>query len=355
MSQIKYKRIILKVSGEALAGEKGTGINPEVIKHLAEEIKSVHDMGVEIGIVCGGGNMWRGETGANLGMERAQADYMGMLATIMNGLALQDGLENLGVPTRVQTSIEMRQIAEPYIRRKAMRHLEKGRVVIFGGGTGNPYFSTDTTAALRAAEIDADVILMAKNGVDGVYSADPKVDEKAKDNMKKSIAVFQKELGGIRAGVANASLLEGIKVDYYGVPTPLTQMSSVSIPEARVLMVTPYDKSSLDDIEHAILASDLGITPANDGTVIRIVIPQLTGERRQEIAKQVGKLAEKGKIAVRNVRRDAMDTLKRQEKNGDITEDEQRSLEKQVQKVTDDATKEIDKLADQKSQEITQG
>lgn len=132
-------------------------------------------------------------------------------------------------------------------------------------------------------------------------------------------------------------------------------MSSVSIPEARVLMVTPYDKSSLDDIEHAILASDLGITPANDGTVIRIVIPQLTGERRQEIAKQVGKLAEKGKIAVRNVRRDAMDTLKRQEKNGDITEDEQRNLEKQVQKVTDDATKEIDKLADQKSQEITQG
>lgn len=179
--------------------------------------------------------------------------------------------------------------------------------------------------------------------------------EKAKDNMKKSIAVFQKELGGIRAGVANASLLGGIKVDYYGVPTPLTQMSSVSIPEARVLMVTPYDKSSLDDIEHAILASDLGITPANDGTVIRIVIPQLTGERRQEIAKQVGKLAEKGKIAVRNVRRDAMDTLKRQEKNGDITEDEQRNLEKQVQKVTDDATKEIDKLADQKSQEITQG
>ena len=178
MSQVKYKRIILKVSGEALAGEKGTGINPEVIKHLAEEIKSVHDMGVEIGIVCGGGNMWRGETGANLGMERAQADYMGMLATIMNGLALQDGLENLGVPTRVQTSIEMRQIAEPYIRRKAVRHLEKGRVVIFGGGTGNPYFSTDTTAALRAAEINADIIFKATN-VDGVYTSDPKKDKNA--------------------------------------------------------------------------------------------------------------------------------------------------------------------------------
>lgn len=175
MSQLKYKRVILKVSGEALAGSEGRGINPEVIAHLAMEVKKIHDMGVQIGIVCGGGNMWRGETGANLGMERAQADYMGILATIMNGLALQDALENLGVPTRVQTSIEMWQIAEPYIRRKAIRHLEKGRVVIFGGGTGNPYFSTDTTAALRAAEINADVILMAKNGVDGVYSADPKI------------------------------------------------------------------------------------------------------------------------------------------------------------------------------------
>lgn len=179
MSQLKYKRVILKVSGEALAGSEGRGINPEVIAHLAMEVKKIHDMGVQIGIVCGGGNMWRGETGANLGMERAQADYMGMLATIMNGLALQDALENLGVPTRVQTSIEMRQIAEPYIRRKAIRHLEKGRVVIFGGGTGNPYFSTDTTAALRAAEINADVILMAKNGVDGVYSADPKINPEA--------------------------------------------------------------------------------------------------------------------------------------------------------------------------------
>ncbi|KRL64018.1 UMP kinase [Lactobacillus psittaci] len=179
MSQVKYKRIILKVSGEALAGPKGNGIDPIVISHLAKEIKSVHDLGVEIGVVCGGGNMWRGETGEKLGMERAQADYMGMLATIMNGLALQDGLEHVGVPTRMQTSIEMRQIAEPYIRRRAVRHLEKGRVVIFGGGTGNPYFSTDTTAALRAAEIDADVILMAKNGVDGVYTADPKVDPSA--------------------------------------------------------------------------------------------------------------------------------------------------------------------------------
>ena len=180
MSQVKYNRIILKISGEALAGEKGTGIDPTVIKKLAHEIKLVHDMGVQIGVVCGGGNMWRGETGAKLGMERAQADYMGMLATIMNGLALQDGLETAGVQTRLQTSISMRQVAEPYIRRVAISHMEKNRVVIFGGGTGNPYFSTDTTAALRAAEINADVILMAKNGVDGVYTADPNLDPSAK-------------------------------------------------------------------------------------------------------------------------------------------------------------------------------
>ena len=180
MSQVKYNRIILKISGEALAGEKGTGIDPTVIKKLAQEIKLVHEMGVQIGVVCGGGNMWRGETGAKLGMERAQADYMGMLATIMNGLALQDGLETAGVKTRLQTSISMRQVAEPYIRRVAISHMEKNRVVIFGGGTGNPYFSTDTTAALRAAEINADVILMAKNGVDGVYTADPNLDPSAK-------------------------------------------------------------------------------------------------------------------------------------------------------------------------------
>lgn len=176
---VKYKRIVIKLSGEALAGKEGHGINPPEIRKVAEELKDVYDLGVEIAIVVGGGNMWRGEAGAQMGMERAQADYIGMLGTIMNALALQDNLENVGVPTRVQTSIEMRQIAEPYIRRKATRHLEKHRVVIFAGGTGSPYFSTDTTAALRASEINADVILMAKNGVDGIYSADPKVDPQA--------------------------------------------------------------------------------------------------------------------------------------------------------------------------------
>src|SRR5699024_848075 len=158
----KYQRVVLKLSGEALAGEDGIGINPLTIKEIAKELKKVHELNIELAIVVGGGNIWRGQIGAQVGMERAQADYMGMLATVMNALALQDTLENEGVPTRVQTSIEMRQIAEPYIRRRAERHLEKNRVVIFACGTGNQYFSTDTTAALRAGGINGVVVLMAK-------------------------------------------------------------------------------------------------------------------------------------------------------------------------------------------------
>lgn len=221
MSQVKYKRIILKISGEALGGKDGSGINPGIIGHLAREIKAVHELGVQIGIVCGGGNMWRGQTGAKLGMERAQADYMGMLATIMNGLALQDGLEHVGVPTRLQTSIEMRQIAEPYIRRKAMRHLEKGRVVIFGGGTGNPYFSTDTTAALRAAEIGAEVILMAKNGVDGVYTADPKLDPHAKKYKELTqLDLIAKNLKLMDRTASSLSMDTNIPLIVFNVNTP---------------------------------------------------------------------------------------------------------------------------------------
>ncbi|REA98739.1 UMP kinase [Staphylococcus pseudintermedius] len=176
----KYKRVVLKLSGEALAGDKGFGINPMIIKSIAEQVAEVAKMDNQIAVIVGGGNIWRGKTGSDLGMDRGTADYMGMLATVMNALALQDSLEQLDCDTRVLTSIEMKQVAEPYIRRRAIRHLEKNRVVIFAAGIGNPYFSTDTTAALRAAEVEADVILMGKNNVDGVYSADPKVDPNAK-------------------------------------------------------------------------------------------------------------------------------------------------------------------------------
>ncbi|ENH98207.1 uridylate kinase [Gracilibacillus halophilus YIM-C55.5] len=179
MTTANYRRIVLKLSGEALSGEDGYGIEPSIIQSVARQVKDIAELGVEVAIVVGGGNIWRGKVGSEMGMDRANADYMGMLATVMNSLALQDSMENQGIPTRVQTSIEMRQVAEPYIRRKAIRHLEKKRVVIFAAGTGNPYFSTDTTAALRAAEVEADVILMAKNNVDGVYTSDPKVDKYA--------------------------------------------------------------------------------------------------------------------------------------------------------------------------------
>ena len=172
-----YKRVLLKISGEALAGSERFGINEEMTRKVAGEVKQIHDLGVEVAIVVGGGNFWRGRTSKD--MDRATADYMGMLATVMNSLALQDAFLALGVPAKVQTAIEMREIAEPYARRKALSHLESGDVVIFGAGTGNPFFSTDTTAALRAAEIDAEVILLAKN-IDGVYDSDPAVNPDAK-------------------------------------------------------------------------------------------------------------------------------------------------------------------------------
>lgn len=192
MKNIKYKRIMLKLSGEALAGKNGYGLDFEVVQRISKEIKELVEMGVEIGAVVGGGNIWRGRNGE--AMDRTTADYMGMLATCINALALQDSLEQLGVNTRVQTAIEMKEVAEPFIRRRAMRHLEKGRVVIFAAGTGNPYFSTDTTAALRAAEIEADIILLAKK-VDGVYDKDPhKYEEAQKFETLKYIDVLDKGL-----------------------------------------------------------------------------------------------------------------------------------------------------------------
>ncbi|RKQ84218.1 UMP kinase [Brockia lithotrophica] len=217
----KFRRVVLKLSGEALAGEKGFGIDPDVLTAVAEEIRSARDLGVEIAVVVGGGNFWRGLKGAARGIDRATSDYMGMLATVLNALALQDALERLGVPTRVQTSIEMREVAEPYIRRRAIRHLEKGRVVIFAAGTGNPYFSTDTTAALRAAEIEADVILMGKNRVDGVYSADPAVDPTAqKYDRLTYLDLLNKKLGVMDSTASSLSMDTKIPIIVFNLLTP---------------------------------------------------------------------------------------------------------------------------------------
>lgn len=198
MSEAKYRRVLLKISGEALAGEKSFGLDQDTVNEVAKRVKTITEMGVETAIVIGGGNFWRGRTGE--GMDRTTADHMGMLATVINSLAMQDALEQIGIPTRVQTAIEMRQIAEPYIRRRAVRHLEKGRVVIFASGTGNPFFSTDTTAALRAAEIEAEVILLAKK-VDGVYDSDP---EKNKD-AKRFTELTYKDIITLNLGVMDST------------------------------------------------------------------------------------------------------------------------------------------------------
>jgi len=214
-----YKRVVLKISGEALAAEKGTGIDINTINRISEEVKELHNLGVEVSIVVGGGNFWRGRTAKE--MDRTTSDYMGMLGTVMNALALQDALEDIGVKTRVQTAIEMRQIAEPYIRRRAVRHLEKGRIVIFAAGTGSPYFSTDTAAALRAAEIEAEVILLAKKGVDGVYDSDPKLNSNAKKfDTLKYIDILNLGLGIMDSTATSLCMDNKIPLIVFGIDEP---------------------------------------------------------------------------------------------------------------------------------------
>jgi uridylate kinase len=211
----KYKRVILKISGEALAGETRFGINEDMLEKVARQVKEVNDLGVEVAIVVGGGNFWRGRTSRN--MDRGTADYIGMLATVMNAMALQASLEAIGVPTRVQTAIEMREVAEPYIRRRAIHQLEEHKVVIFGAGTGNPFFSTDTTAALRAAEIDADVILLAKN-IDAVYSADPAMDPDAvKYDRLTHWEVLEKDLKVMDSTAASLCRDNDIDIHVFGI------------------------------------------------------------------------------------------------------------------------------------------
>jgi uridylate kinase len=234
MIEPKYKRIILKLSGEALAGEKGYGIDPQIVDALATQISAIRRHDVEVAIVVGGGNIWRGLSGSSKGMDRATADYMGMLATIINSLALKDALEHHGVLTRVQTAIEMRQIAEPYIRLRAIRHLEKGRVVIFAAGTGNPYFSTDTTAALRAAEIEAEVILMAKKNADGVYDSDPRKNPDAKKYKE----------------------LEYIEVLSKGLAVMDSTATSLCMDNKIPILVFSID--NVENIYHAAMGKDLG-------------------------------------------------------------------------------------------------
>jgi uridylate kinase len=211
-----FKRVVLKLSGEALAGEKGTGIDSKTILNIAHQVKKLQKLKVEVAIVVGGGNFWRGKSATT--MDRTTSDHMGMLGTVMNALALQDALESIDVITRVQSAIDMKQIAEPYIRRRAIRHLEKGRVVIFAAGSGNPYFSTDTAAALRAAEIEAEVILLAKKGVDGVYDSDPKINKSAqKFDSLKYIDILNLGLGIMDSTATSLCMDNNIPLIVFGI------------------------------------------------------------------------------------------------------------------------------------------
>ena len=234
MNEPKYKRVMLKLSGEALSGEKGFGFDFDFTKEISEQIKKLVDMGIEVGAVVGGGNIWRGRSGSD--MDRTTADYMGMLATCINALALQDSLEQLGVNTRVQTAIEMKEIAEPFIRRRAMRHLEKERVVIFASGTGNPYFSTGTAAALRAAEIEADVILLAKK-VDGVYDKDPhKYDDAKKYNKLSYIEVLEQGLQVMDSTATSLCMDNDIPILVFGLDEPCNIIKAVTGEEIGTLV-----------------------------------------------------------------------------------------------------------------------
>lgn len=223
--QPKYKRVLLKISGEALAGENKFGLSDEMLKKTAAQVKEVHDLGVQVAIVVGGGNFWRGRSSGS--MDRSTADYIGMLATVMNAMALQDAFEAQGMPTRVQTAITMREVAEPYIRRKAVSHLNQGKIVIFGAGTGNPFFSTDTTAALRAAEIDADIILLAKN-IDAVYSDDPAKNPNAvRYDHLTHFEVLEKDLKVMDSTAASLCRDNNIAIHVFGIAQEGNVMKAV--------------------------------------------------------------------------------------------------------------------------------
>lgn len=235
-----YKRVLIKLSGEGLAGEDGSGINPAVIGGVAKQLREVHDLGTEISVVIGGGNIIRGMTAASQGMDRANADYMGMLASVINAMALQDALEHVGLQTRVLSALDIKQVAEPYIRRRAVRHLEKGRVVIFGGGTGNPYFTTDTAAALRAAEIHADVILKATQ-VDGVYNADP---------HKDPDAIRYERLSYDEAMRKNLQFMD---------------QAAIALGRENSLPIVVFDMSVPDNIRRVVLGETVGTTVTVEG------------------------------------------------------------------------------------------
>ena len=379
-----YKRILLKLSGESLMGEKQYGIDEKRLAEYAAQIKEIHELGIQIGIVIGGGNIFRGLSGANKGFDRVKGDQMGMLATVINSLALSSALVAAGVKARVLTAVRMEPIGEFYNKWKAIECMEAGEVVIMSAGTGNPFFTTDTGSSLRGIEIEADVMLKGTR-VDGIYTADPEKDptatkfhditydevlkrglkvmdltamkdvkdilDEAQEKMDMAVMYLEESLAHIRAGKADVRLLDGIRVDSYGSMVPINNVAAVTTPDARSIAIKPWDKSMFRVIEKAIIDSDLGIMPENNGEIIRIGIPPLTEERRKQLAKQCKNESETAKVSVRNARRDAIDAFKKSVKEG-LAEDAQKGGEEKLQKIHDKYIKQIDDMLAAKDKEI---
>ncbi len=421
-----FKRILLKLSGEGLLGDQAFGIDEKVLDTVAESIKSVYNKNTEICVVIGGGNFYRGVNNKNTAISRSVADQAGMLATVLNAIFLKSILNSKGVDAEILSGLAVPQVAESYSYRALQNLLQKKNVVIFAGGTGNPYFTTDTGATLRALEANCDALFKATQ-VDGVYDSDPKknpdakhfstisyndVIEKelrvmdltaismAKDNnlpivvfkqtdkkslsnalegkgkftiikwgnmtdfnqikadtsarMEKTLDTLKNDFGGLRAGRAHASLLDNIMVEAYGSLSPISQVGTISVPDARTLSVSVWDRGLAKSVEKALRESDLGLNPVSDGQLIRIPIPPLSEERRKELVKIAGKYAEQNKVAIRNIRRDALDEVKKLKKDNLISEDDEKRYSNEIQKLTDDATKKIDDLLDQKEKDILQ-
>jgi uridylate kinase len=374
---------------------------------MALEVGQLVGIGVEVGLVIGGGNLFRGAALSAAGMDRVTGDHMGMLATVMNALAMRDALERSNIPALVMSAISMVGVTDHYDRRKAMRHLKTGEVVIFSAGTGNPFFTTDSAACLRAIEIQADVVLKATK-VDGVYTADPfkdpnaekfaeltydevldrklgvmdltaiclcrdhnmplrvfnmnpdrgierminEIKQDAQERMKKTLESLDHAFAKIRTGRAHPSILDSVMVSYYGSDTPLRQVANVIAEDSRTLALTVFDKSMIQAVEKAIMTSDLGLNPATAGTTIRVPMPALTEETRKGYTKQARAEAENARVAVRNIRRDAIAQLKDLVKEKEISEDEERRGQDDVQKLTDKYVAEIDKALEAKEGDL---
>lgn len=414
------KRVLLKLSGEWFAGKKEKGFDEKTFERISSAIDFTKQKKIQLGIVLGGGNIFRGRDLKDIKIDRVSADYIGMLSTIMNGIALSNFLREKGHSNKLFSSFAIGNFVQAYNTEDALNALMNQKVVLLVGGIGNPLFTTDSTASIRANELEVDFMLKATN-VNGVYDTDPKENPKAKkfenltfddainqnlqvmdqtalcfcrdnnlqvrvfnadekdgfekaisgeeigtllnnmleeikqetlERMEKSISSLESSLQKIRTGRANPSLLDAIQIDYYGNMTPLSQVSNISVQDAKTLLISPWEKNLVPDIEKAIQSSDLGINPATSGDVIRVILPDLTEETRRDLIKVAKSEAENSKIALRNQRRDANGLLKEYLKEKEISEDDERRGQEIIQNLTDDFISKVEQLLELKEKDL---